>query len=232
MVHQYKVWCGMGNGYRDPENGQPDYKFLFIIHVLISIYNPQSAGFILVFHHHPTLYQALSKDILNQRIVFLPFNINLLPIIQASLVAQTVKNVPAMQETQVQSLGQEDPLVKEIATHSSTLAWRIPWMEESRSQRIGHNGMTGTQLSLKPYKNFLYILLQEAYIQLGISRENENTYVLKQKRCVFYCIQIKKLRLGQIKTLKSPRDYKEKTIHLKNETDKLVHPRADSLRQK
>ena len=42
-----------------------------------------------------------------------------------------VKNLPAMQETQVQSLGQEDPLEKGIATHSSILAWRIPWAEES-----------------------------------------------------------------------------------------------------
>ena len=45
----------------------------------------------------------------------------------ASLVAQMVKNVPAMQETRVRSLGQEDPLEKEMATHSSILAWRIPW---------------------------------------------------------------------------------------------------------
>jgi len=44
----------------------------------------------------------------------------------ASLVAQMVKNLPAMQETWVQSLGQEDPLEKEIATHSGILAWRIP----------------------------------------------------------------------------------------------------------
>jgi len=45
-------------------------------------------------------------------------------------VAQTVKNPPPMQETQVQSLGWEDPLEKELATHSSILAWRIPWTEE------------------------------------------------------------------------------------------------------
>ena len=45
-------------------------------------------------------------------------------------MAQTVKNLSAMQETQVQSLGQEDPLEKEMATHSSILAWRIPWTEE------------------------------------------------------------------------------------------------------
>ena len=47
-----------------------------------------------------------------------------------SLVAQRVKHLPAKQETQVQSLGQEDLLEKEMATHSSTLAWKIPWMEE------------------------------------------------------------------------------------------------------
>ena len=48
----------------------------------------------------------------------------------ASLVAQTVKSMPAMQETWVLSLGQEDPLEKGMATHSSILAWRIPWTEE------------------------------------------------------------------------------------------------------
>ena len=45
-------------------------------------------------------------------------------------MAQTVKHLPTMRETWVQSLGQGDPLKKEMATHSSTLAWRIPWMEE------------------------------------------------------------------------------------------------------
>ena len=45
-------------------------------------------------------------------------------------MAQRVKNLPVMQETGVQSLGQEDPLEKEMATHSSILAWRIPWTEE------------------------------------------------------------------------------------------------------
>ena len=60
-------------------------------------------------------------------------------------MAQTVKNPPAMQETRVQSLGQEDPLEKGIATHSSILAWRIPWKEEPGRlqsmvlQRAGHN---------------------------------------------------------------------------------------------
>ena len=56
-----------------------------------------------------------------------------------------VKNVPAMPETWVESLGQEDPLKKEMATHSSTLVWRIPWMEEpgglqsTGPQKVGHD---------------------------------------------------------------------------------------------
>ena len=52
-------------------------------------------------------------------------------IIEASLVAQTVRKLPAMLETQVQSLGQEDPLEKGIAIHSNILAWRIPWTEDA-----------------------------------------------------------------------------------------------------
>ena len=63
----------------------------------------------------------------------------------ASLVAQTVKCLPAMQDTRVRSLGQEDPLEKETAIHSNTLAWKIPWTEEPDrlqslgSQRVRHN---------------------------------------------------------------------------------------------
>ena len=51
-------------------------------------------------------------------------------LLAASLVAQMVKNLPAIQGTQVQSLGQEDPLEKGMATHSSILAWEIAWTEE------------------------------------------------------------------------------------------------------
>ena len=58
----------------------------------------------------------------------------------ASLIAQLVKNLPAMQETLVQSLGWEDPLEKGKATHSSILARRIPWTVESMGlQRVGHD---------------------------------------------------------------------------------------------
>ena len=65
-------------------------------------------------------------------------------------MAQTVNNPPAMQETQVQSLGQEDPLEKGTATYSSILAWRIPWTEEPGGpqpmglQRVGHDQATDT----------------------------------------------------------------------------------------
>ena len=59
---------------------------------------------------------------------------------QSSLVAQMVKHLPTMWETWVRSLGQEDPLEKETATYSSTLAWKIPWMEEpGRSQKVEHS---------------------------------------------------------------------------------------------
>ena len=65
-------------------------------------------------------------------------------------MAQMVKNRPAMQETQVQPLGQEDPLEKGVATHSSFLAWRIPWTEKPRRlQSMGSQRMDTTkQLSL------------------------------------------------------------------------------------
>ena len=68
----------------------------------------------------------------------------------ASLVAESVKNLPAVQETRVQSLGWEDPLGKVIASHSSILAWKISWTEEPGglqsmgSQRVGHNWATNT----------------------------------------------------------------------------------------
>ena len=61
----------------------------------------------------------------------------------ASLIAQSVKNLPAMQETLVRFLGWEDPLEKEMATHSSILAWRSPWTEEpGRLQSMGSKRLT------------------------------------------------------------------------------------------
>ena len=66
-------------------------------------------------------------------------------IIFTSLVAQMVKHLPTMRETWVRSLGWEDPLEKEMATHSHILAWKIPWTEDPGrlqsmgSQRVGHD---------------------------------------------------------------------------------------------
>ena len=71
------------------------------------------------------------------------------------LEAQMVKNLPAMQDTRVWSLDQEDPLEKGMSTHSSILAWRIPWIEEAgrlqsmELQRIGHDWVT---------KNYIYTM--------------------------------------------------------------------------
>ena len=85
------------------------------------------------FHSNPKVRQY-------QRMLKLPHNCTDLP-----LVAQRLKHLPVMQETWVRSLGQEDPLEKEMATHSSILAWRIPWMEEPGGlqstglQTVGHD---------------------------------------------------------------------------------------------
>ena len=70
-------------------------------------------------------------------------------MLRASLVAQTVTNLPAMQEIQVPSLGQEDPLEKGMASHSSTLAGRIPWTDESGGlySPWGHKESDTTELT-------------------------------------------------------------------------------------
>ena len=69
-------------------------------------------------------------------------------LIRASLVTQMVKNLPAMQEARVQSLGQDDPLEKEMATHSSILAWRIPWTEEPGGLQSMGSELNTTELTL------------------------------------------------------------------------------------
>ena len=90
--------------------------------------------------------------------------------LRASLVAQSVKNLPAVQETQVRSLGWEDPLEKEMATHSSILAWKISWTEEPGglqsmgSQRVGHDWATNTQtystLQMRSLWSIHYIMVK------------------------------------------------------------------------
>ena len=82
-----------------------------------------------------------------------------------------VKNSFAMQETRVRSLGQEDFLKKGIATHSSILAWRIPWTEKPGgiqsmgSQRVRHNIATNTFISLSRYLNFQILIRKMGMIR-------------------------------------------------------------------
>ena len=75
--------------------------------------------------HHTEIPQMLKHPLLFDDFM------SLLTTLWASLVAQLVKNSPAMQETWVRSLGREDPLEKKMATHSSILTWRILWTDES-----------------------------------------------------------------------------------------------------
>ena len=90
-----------------------------------------------VWHFMKTIHEAVNEDLSNRP----------LPLYK---VAQLVKNLSAVQETWVRSLGQEDPLEKGMATHSSILAWRIQWMEEPGrlqsmgSQRVRHNCAANT----------------------------------------------------------------------------------------
>ena len=88
-------------------------------------------------------WQSTVHGVTKHRTLLSRFHFSLLS--WASLVAQTVKNLPIIQETRIQSLGQEHPLEKGMATYSSILAWRIPWTEEPGSlqsigsQRVKHD---------------------------------------------------------------------------------------------
>ena len=108
-------------------------------------------GLLMSCSHCSHYELAITSSILIDCLVF---SCIALMIGSTSLVAQMVKNQPAMQETWVPSLGQEDPLEKGMATHSSILTWRIPCTEESgrlqsmKWQRVGHNWVTNTFTSL------------------------------------------------------------------------------------
>ena len=90
---------------------------------------------------------------------FINYNLRALFLKWASLVAQRLKRLPAMQETWVRSLGWEDPLEKEMATHSSSLAWRIPWMEEP-----GGLQSMGSQKSRTRLNNFTFTFIFKIFI--------------------------------------------------------------------
>ena len=93
---------------------------------------------------HKTLLDWRSRFLFFFSFLFFFFNSSIVAL-RASSVAQMIKNLPAMRETQVRFLGGEDPLEKEMATHPSILAWRIPWTEEPGelhsmgSKRVGHD---------------------------------------------------------------------------------------------
>ena len=127
--------------------------------------------YLITFSFSPTDL-SVSCEFINlssNQIYFIDHNISkfweALYCVCQGLPSQTVKNLPAMQETWVQSLSQEDPLEKGMAAHSSILAWRIPWTEEPgglqsmRSQRVRQDRATNT--------NYL-VLVTQWYERLGI----------------------------------------------------------------
>ena len=83
--------------------------------------------------------------------------VTLVPMQRASLVGQRLKRLPAMWETWVQSLGRDDPLGKEMATHFSILAWRIPWMEEPGGLQSTGSQRVGLLLSCKVNDKIYYV---------------------------------------------------------------------------
>ena len=110
-------------------------------------------------------------------------------LIRTSLVGQMAKCLPTMWETRVPSLGWDDPLEKEMAAHSCTLAWKIPWTEEPGrlqsmgSQRVGHNWVISLSLSLANYVEHLFVCL------LTICMYSLEIYLLNSFHflCSFYC---------------------------------------------
>ena len=97
-----------------------------------------------------------------------------------SLIAQLAKNLPAMQETRVQFLGGKDPLENKMATHSSILAWRIPWTQEPIGlqfmgvARVGHN----LEAKSPPNQSCLVILLVRAADHVYLLKDNWETLKL------------------------------------------------------
>ena len=122
-----------------------------IVYCLVSMYSVFCSFFLVV--------DFWSHNIVVKKDAWYDFSFHNLPWLilwprVTSLVAQMVKRLPTMWETQVWSPGWEDLLEKEMATHSSILAWKIPWTEEPlklqsmESQRVGHNWMTSLHFTL------------------------------------------------------------------------------------
>ena len=105
------------------------------------------------------------------------------------LVAQSVRNLPADQETWVWPLGQEDPLEKRTAPHSSILAWRIPWTEEPGGpqsmgrQRVGHDLGTNTFTLMMRHESWLQDALCLGRILKFLTQKPLRTWFLPRARC-------------------------------------------------
>ena len=115
---------------------------------------------------------------------------------EASLLAQMVKRLPAMRETQVQFLGREDPLEKTMAIYSSTLAWKIPWMEEPDrlqsmgSQRVGHDWATSLPISFHRGDTNVLKLDYGDSVQLSKFTKTHWTAHLKQLTFMVYKLHL------------------------------------------
>ena len=134
------------------------------------------------------------------------------PIHRTSLLAQTVKCLPTMWETRVWSLGQENPLEKEMAFHSSTLAWKIPWMEEPArlqsmgSQRVGHDWATSLHfcpIAVGPCVYLLYYMVVCIVIFLATRMDLERIRLSgvrqRKKNIVWYPLYVESKKLTYTK---------------------------------
>ena len=149
---------------------------------------------------------------------------------RASLVAQRLKRLPAMRETRVRSLGREDPLEKEMATHSSTLAWRIPWTEEpgrlqsTGLQRVGHDWVTSlskwTEMGeFNSDDHYIYYCGQESLgrngVALIVNKRVWNAVLgcnLKNNRMISICFQGKPFNITVIQVYAPTKNTKEAEV--------------------
>ena len=111
-----------------------------------------------------------------------------------------VKRLPAMQETWVRSLGQEDPLEKEMATHSSILAWRIPWMEEPRGATV--HGLAKSRTELSDFTHSLTHIFkrffQRRYVQSIIISIRHQYHNIFELFLFFFFFHMEPLKSGGI----------------------------------
>ena len=150
---------------------------------------------------------------------------------RASLVAQMVKHLPAVREAWVRSQGWEDSLEREMATHSSTLAWKIPWMEEpgrlqsTGSQRVRHNWVTSLSFFQFLISEMNIILFSHSFIHRYLliftaEMDYKESWVLKN--WCFWTVVLEK-------TLESPLDCKEiKPVNPKGDQSWILIGRADA----